>query len=65
MNKMRKDDFLDRLTPDDIENIILPTLKADKEAKNAELAKIVERKFSLKKGIVLCFLLFFLNLATP
>lgn len=61
MNKMRKDDFLDRLTPDDIENIILPTLKADKEAKNAELAKIVERKFSLKKGIVLCFLLLFLS----
>lgn len=61
MNKMRKDNFLDRLTPDDIENIILPTLKADKEAKNAELAKIVERKFSLKKGIVLCFLLLFLS----
>ncbi len=61
MNKINKDKFLDKLSPDDIENIILPTLKSHKEKIDFRKAKIVESKFSVKKCIALCLLLIFLG----
>lgn len=45
MAKIDKDDFLDKLTPEDIENVILPTLKADKEKRLAEQACVVQEDF--------------------
>ena len=61
MNKINKDKFLDKLSPDDIENIILPTLKSHKEKNDSRKAKIVESKFSVKKCIALCLLLILLG----
>ena len=35
MAKVKPDEFLQRITPEDIEDVILPTLKADKEKNDA------------------------------
>ena len=62
MAKIERDEFLDRLTPEDIENIILPTLKADKEKKLAERAYVVEKKLSKKRLLAFLFLFVFIGL---
>ncbi len=62
MAKIERDEFLDRLTPEDIENIILPTLKADKEKRLAERAYVVEKKLSKKRLIAFLFLFVFIGL---
>ncbi len=61
MAKIDKDDFLDKLTPEDIENVILPTLKADKEKKLAEQACVVQRRLSKRKLIAFLFMLVFIG----
>ena len=61
MAKMDKDDFLDKLTPEDIENVILPTLKADKEKRLAEQACVVQRRLSKRKLIAFLFMLVFIG----
>ena len=61
MAKIDKDDFLDKLTPEDIENVILPTLKADKEKKLAEQACVVQRSLSKRKLIAFLFMLVFIG----
>lgn len=61
MAKIDKDDFLDKLTPEDIENVILPTLKADKEKRLAEQACVVQRRLSKRKLIAFLFMLVFIG----
>ena len=61
MAKIDKDDFLDKLTPEDIENVILPTLKADKEKKLAEQACVVQRRLSKRKLVAFLFMLVFIG----
>ncbi len=56
MAKIDRDEFLDKLTPEDIENVILPTLKADKEKRRAEEALIAKNKL-FKKRIVASILI--------
>ena len=57
MAKEKKDGVLDKLTPDDIENIILPTLKKDREKILEQKAKIKKKK-NLKTKILALSLLF-------
>ena len=61
MAKIDKDDFLDKLTPEDIENVILPTLKADKEKRLAEQACVVQRRLSKRKLIAFLFMFVFIG----
>lgn len=57
MAKEKKDGVLDKLTPDDIENIILPTLKKDREKILEQKAKVKKKK-NLKTKILALSLLF-------
>ena len=57
MAKEKMDGVLDKLTPDDIENIILPTLKKDREKILEQKAKIKKKK-NLKTKILALSLLF-------
>ena len=57
MVKEKKDGVLDKLTPDDIENIILPTLKKDREKILEQKAKVKKKK-NLKTKILALSLLF-------
>ena len=61
MAKIDKDDFLDKLTPEDIENVILPTLKADREKRLAEQACVVQRRLSKKKLVAFLFMFVFIG----
>ena len=63
MAKIDKDDFLDKLTPEDIENVILPTLKADKEKKIAE-QRALELQKKLRKKKLIAFLLMIVFIGT-
>ena len=61
MAKIDKDDFLDKLTPEDIENVILPTLKADREKRLAEQACVVQRRLSKRKLVAFLFMFVFIG----
>lgn len=61
MTKIDKDVFLDKLTPEDIENVILPTLKADREKRLAEQACVVQRRLSKRKLVAFLFMFVFIG----
>ncbi len=61
MAKTNKDNILNELTPEDIEDVILPMLKSEKKKKEAERPYIVERHISKKKVVALVFLLIFMG----
>ena len=62
MAKVKPDEFLQRITPEDIEDVILPTLKADKEKKLAEQPLVVEKKISKGKIVAICTMLIFIGI---
>ena len=59
MAKIDRDEFLDKLTPEDIENVILPTLKADREKKRAEEALVAKKKLFKRKIIASILIIIF------
>ena len=61
MAKIDKEDFLDKLTTEDIENVILPTLKADREKRLAEQACVVQRRLSKRKLVAFLFMFVFIG----
>ena len=62
MSKIKKDEFLDKISPDDIENVILPILKEEKKRKIAKQSCIIERKFSYKRLLMLLMAVFMFGL---
>ena len=62
MAKVKPDEFLQRITTEDIEDVILPTLKADKEKKLAEQPLVVEKKISKGKIVAICTMLIFIGI---
>lgn len=63
MAKVNRDDFLSKLTPEDIEEVILPTLKIEKEKRLAKQALVVERKISKGKLAAICLMFIFIGIA--
>lgn len=62
MAKVERDEFLKRIAPEDIEDVILPTLKADKEKKQAEQPLVVGKKISKGKIVAVCLMLIFIGI---
>lgn len=61
MAKINRDEFLDKLTPEDIEEVILPILKKDKKVIEENKACIVERRFSKSRFFVIFLMLVFIG----
>ncbi len=57
MGKSKNDKLLEYLMPDDVDEVILPMLKAEKAKKKMYQKRIVEKKLSLMKCVVFCIFL--------
>lgn len=64
MAKIKNDELLDYLMPDDIDEVILPMLKAETAKKVIYQKRIVEKKLSWKKCIVFSIFLICLGIAS-
>ena len=64
MGKSKNDKLLEYLMPDDIDEVILPMLKAEKAKKKMYQKRIVEKKLSLMKCVVFCIFLICLGIAS-
>ena len=64
MGKGKNDKLLEYLMPDDIDEVILPMLKAEKAKKKMYQKRIVEKKLSLMKCVVFCIFLVCLGIAS-